>query len=279
MPRKTTHDRTAATVETTSSIVPATRMRAADHVFESLSRAILTGELAPGSVLATQRELSTQFKVSPLVVRQATHRLEELGLVRVRQGSTTVVLDPNSANDVRLIQLRVQLATPGDRFALAACETQALSTLGILALAERRISEPELRQLEELIDRAPDGQTYPEVVNFRIEFWHRIARTTRNPLIEQHVRSWGSMVRDIEVRLGGDPVGGVTRTFSKAPYRGVVRALRRRRGTAEFWLKVVEPMFDWTESHPAHALHPQKPASALKPSRAAQHGGATRALR
>lgn len=86
---------------------PATRMRAADYVFETLSRAILMGELVPGSVLATQRALSQQFGVSPLVVRQATHRLEELGLVRVRQGSTTIVLDPSEAADLRLTQLQL----------------------------------------------------------------------------------------------------------------------------------------------------------------------------
>jgi DNA-binding FadR family transcriptional regulator len=50
-------------------------------VFESLSRAILSGELAPGTILTTQRKLSSQFGVSPLVVRQATHRLEDFGPV------------------------------------------------------------------------------------------------------------------------------------------------------------------------------------------------------
>ena len=89
------------------------RQRVADHVFDSLARAILNGELKPDEPLATQRDLAKQFNVSALVVRQAIHRLEDLGLVRVRQGSATIVLDPNESTDIRLIQLQMELAEPG----------------------------------------------------------------------------------------------------------------------------------------------------------------------
>ena len=157
---------------------PALRMRAADYVFETLSHAILTGELTPGSVLATQRELSRQFGVSPLVVRQATHRLEELGLVRVRQGSTTIVLDPSEASDVRLMQLQLELATPGDRLALAAREMQVLASLSLLALAERRISDEQLDELEALVESLPDAPSGRELLAFRLQFWGRMARST-----------------------------------------------------------------------------------------------------
>jgi DNA-binding FadR family transcriptional regulator len=245
-------------------------MRAADYVFETLSRAILSGELVPGSVLATQRELSAQFGVSPLVVRQATHRLEELGLVRVRQGSVTTVLDPNDASDIRLMQLRLELATPGDRLALAARESQALSTLPILALAERRITDAELAELDQLIDSLPDAQVNPhETLSFRVQFWGRIARSTRNPLVEQQVRWWASVMQSMEARNGGDPTG-VYRTLPKPIYRGLIRAMRRRRGSPEFWLKVIQPLFDWSEAQPTHAMHAQsgKAQAALKQARA-----------
>ena len=81
-------------------VEPPARLRVADHVFETLARAILNGELTPGEPLATQRDLAQQFNISALVVRQAIHRLEDLGLVRVKQGSTTIVLDPNQSADI-----------------------------------------------------------------------------------------------------------------------------------------------------------------------------------
>jgi DNA-binding FadR family transcriptional regulator len=237
-------------------------MRAADYVFETLSRAILAGELAPGSVLATQRELSTQFGVSPLVVRQATHRLEELGLVRVRQGSTTIVLDPNQASDVRLMQLRLELATPGDRLALAARESQALSPLPLLSLAERRITEAELTELERLVDALPESQPPRDTLAFLVEFWGKIARSTRNPLVEQQFRWWASVMQELEKRTGSgaDPLAP-RRLLPKTVFRGLIRTLRKRKGAPEFWLKVITPLFDWIESQPMHAMHASSPAA------------------
>lgn len=230
-------------------------MRAADYVFETLSRAILLGELTPGSVLATQRALSQQFGVSPLVVRQATHRLEELGLVRVRQGSTTIVLDPNEAGDLRLTQLQLELATPGDRLSLAAREMQSLSTLPLLTLAERRIQEDELEEIDALIDSLPEQPSMREQLTFRRQFWGRIARATRNPILEHQIRWWARVMKDIESR-NAQSVGVTEPPLApRSIYKGLTRAMRRRRGTVEYWLKVIEPLFDYTEAQPNHPMH------------------------
>jgi DNA-binding FadR family transcriptional regulator len=252
-------------------------MRAADYVFETLSHAILNGELSPGSVLATQRELSQQFEVSPLVVRQATHRLEELGLVRVRQGSTTIVLDPNEASDVRLMQLQLELATPGDRLALAAVEMQVLSTLPLLALAQRRITPEELQQLETWVDALPERPSPRESLAFRLQFWGLIARATRNPVVQQQMRWWSRVVRDLETKRaagsGGEPVHGSDGPGSALPsvYRKLTRALRRKRGAVESWHRVMTAVFDVTEAQPSHPMHGQSETSSLaRPARNAR---------
>jgi DNA-binding FadR family transcriptional regulator len=252
---------------------PAARMRAADYVFETLSRAILAGEVAPGTVLATQRELSKQFAVSPLVVRQATHRLEELGLVRVRQGSTTIVLDPGSASDLRILQLQLELATPGDKLALAARENQALSTLTLLALAERRITEAQVQLLERFVDELPEAPTGSEQLLFLLKFWSVIAAATQNPMVQHQVRWWSRVMRDLDQRSSPAVVAtsGAPRAIAPVSrYRALARALRRKRGAVELWLKVLEPLFDWTEAQPAHAVHQ---ANAAHQTKAVQPAG------
>lgn len=238
---------------------PAARMRAADYVFETLSRAILMGELVPGSVLATQRALSQQFGVSPLVVRQATHRLEELGLVRVRQGSTTIVLDPSEAADLRLTQLQLELATPGDRLSIAARETQSLSTLPLLILAERRIQEDELEELESLVESMPEQPTSREQLLFRRNFWGIIAHATRNPILEHQIRWWARVMQELEGRSPGTVEAAGTSLAPRSTYRGLVRALRRKRGTVDYWMKVIEPLFDWSEQQANHPMHSSRP--------------------
>jgi DNA-binding FadR family transcriptional regulator len=246
---------------------PAARMRAADYVFETLSRAILAGEVLPGTVLATQRELSKQFAVSPLVVRQATHRLEELGLVRVRQGSTTIVLDPGSASDLRILQLQLELATPGDKLALAARENQALSTLTLLALAERRITDEQVLQLEKIVDELPEAPTRSEQLIFLFRFWGVIATATQNPMLQHQVRWWSRVMRDLDKRSSPAAVSNSGTPSAIAPvakYRALARALGRKRGAVELWLKVLGPLFDWTEAQPAHAVHQAQAARQTK---------------
>jgi DNA-binding FadR family transcriptional regulator len=238
---------------------PATRMRAADYIFETLSRSILAGEITPGSVLATQRELALQFAVSPLVVRQATHRLEELGLVRVRQGSTTIVLDPNKASDVRLMELQLELATPGDRLALAAREQQALSTLPLLALAERRIQDEEIAELEALVDALPDNPSVQEALLFRVNFWGCVARATHNPVVAHQIRWWARVMQDLEHRAVTSIVKPArTDVAPRERYRRLLRAFRKRRGAVEAWHKVILELLDWTEAQPGHAIHKDK---------------------
>ena len=253
---------------------PALRMRAADYVFETLSRAILTGELTPGSVLATQRELSHQFGVSPLVVRQATHRLEELGLVRVRQGSTTIVLDPSEASDVRLMQLQLELATPGDRLALAAREMQVLASVSLLALAERRISEEQLQELEKLVEQLPEAPSAREVLAFRLQFWGRVARSTSNGILEHQVRWWARVMQDLEKRSSPTVEAQAARSMAgHVQFRGLIKALRKRRGSVEYWLKIIEPLFDWTESQPNHPVQQQRTRARTRTDEDAAEGG------
>lgn len=234
-------------------------MRAADYVFETLSRAILNGELAPGTVLATQRALSQQFGVSPLVVRQATHRLEELGLVRVRQGSTTIVLDPREANDLRLMQLQIELGTPGDRLSLAVREMQSLSTLPLLMLAERRIQDDELDALDALIDGLSDQPNPREQRQFRRAFWGLVARSTRNSVVEHQIRWWAKVMQELEARSPSSVEANGIVLAPRNTYRGLVRALRRKRGAVDYWMKVIEPLFDQTETQPNHPVHSARP--------------------
>jgi DNA-binding FadR family transcriptional regulator len=228
-------------------------------VFESLSRAILNGELVPGSVLATQRELSKQYGVSSLIVRQATHRLEEFGLVRVRQGSTTIVLDPEQASDVRLLQLQIELATPGDWLALATRENEALSILPMIALAERRASESDLAALEALVDGLSDSPSGDETRNFRSSYWRQLAKATQNVPMQQQVRWWSRLVAELEAR-GGSAISPAH--ASRTAFRGLTRALRKKRGAVEYWARTLQPLLEWSEAQPKHARHRARRATA-----------------
>src|SRR5712692_10582820 len=111
---------------------PVARSHAADRVFEQLASTILGGQLTPGTALPPERMLAEQFGVSRIIARQALHRLAEIGLVRVRQGGSTLVLDPEDCTYLRVIELvyRMGPTSAGDVLDLA--ERQLLQGLALL---------------------------------------------------------------------------------------------------------------------------------------------------
>ena len=220
-------------------VEPPARLRVADHVFETLARAILTGELTPGEPLATQRDLAQQFNISALVVRQAIHRMEDLGLVRVKQGSTTIVLDPNESADIRLIQLRMELAEPGAGLSGAALENQALFIVPMLVLAERRMSDDELAHSDALVAALPEQPTADEMRVFRVAYWNGISQATRNPLFQQQVRWWSTMVGQLDRR--GHAMRLPSQPINIGMYQRLNRALRERKGAVQVYLDSIAP--------------------------------------
>lgn len=64
-----------------------------ESVYRQLSDKILRLELVAGDALPAERELSEAFGVNRGAVREAIKRLQQAGLVAVRQGGKSVVLD------------------------------------------------------------------------------------------------------------------------------------------------------------------------------------------
>jgi DNA-binding FadR family transcriptional regulator len=72
---------------------PVARRSIPEHVFEQIMSDVLSGEMAPGDVLPSERRLAEVLGVSRPVVREALKRLTAAGLVEVRQGDATTVRD------------------------------------------------------------------------------------------------------------------------------------------------------------------------------------------
>ncbi len=74
--------------------VPVAPRRLHTQIVDALVRSIVSGELAPGTALPAEPEMSTRFGVSRSVVREALRVLGEKGLIDVRHGSGTRVTSP-----------------------------------------------------------------------------------------------------------------------------------------------------------------------------------------
>ncbi|VFB00644.1 FadR/GntR family transcriptional regulator [Nocardia cyriacigeorgica] len=75
------------------ALQPVVKRSVSADVFEQIADDMLSGELAPGTALPSERQLAERLGVSRPAVREALQRLSAAGLVAVRQGDATTVLD------------------------------------------------------------------------------------------------------------------------------------------------------------------------------------------
>jgi GntR family transcriptional repressor for pyruvate dehydrogenase complex len=73
------------------------RTSAADQVLDDLRSHILSGRLARGTRLPSEKELAAQYQVSPPTIREAVRALSAMSLVEVRHGSGTFVIAESAA--------------------------------------------------------------------------------------------------------------------------------------------------------------------------------------
>lgn len=216
------------------------RPLAADPVFEALAGAILRGKYSPGSALPPERELSALFNVSRLIARQALHRLRDMGLVSGGQGGQNTVLDPEGANDPRIIALQMELA-PEETDERDVTERQMLGGAAILELAQLRMTAEQVVELDRMVAER-EAEPQGDLDAFETAFWTFMARCTRNDVLLREARWWFSMLQDQPERR---------RRFYDRPelrlavYRRIVDDLKTGEGdAAQRFLASVRPIFE-----------------------------------
>lgn len=215
----------------------ATRTRAADHVFVQLAGAILRGQLAANQPLPPERDLATRFDISRVLVREAIHRLKDLGLVRVKQGGQTTVLDPDDATDPRVMALALELAPPDGTAARDLLERHLAHSVTLLELAEHRMVLGEVTSLEKLVaDYGTRGAAFGPA--FAAEYWTAVARSTKNKILYRETRWWMDIARSPTLERALVPF---EHAVTLAIYEQTTGRLRRREGASAFFLDAVRP--------------------------------------
>jgi len=171
----------------------------ADRVTAVLLEKIKGGEFPVGTRLPTEQVISERFGVSCTVVREAISRLKSDGLVEVRQGSGTVVREPNRTTAFRLdidpkdsvdAVLRVTELRRGIEAEAAALAAQrrtraqladikrALAAIDAAA-KEKRDGVDEDLAFHMAISRATGNPLYPSLLEFISQFTHAAILVTR----------------------------------------------------------------------------------------------------
>jgi GntR family transcriptional repressor for pyruvate dehydrogenase complex len=215
----------------------------ADRVFDEIARQILRGDLPARSPLPPERVFAQRYGVSRIIVRQAVHRLADLGLVRVKQGEATQVLDPEAATDLRLLGLFYRLApadAPGGPSVADMMEKQYLQGLSMVSVAERRASKESLRRLQRLVDAYDSGEhAGSPLEKLEESFWRGLAKAGQNRIFVMEVAWWYEV---LEERPAPPEVSKLERRTRLSFYTELVRRLLSRDSPVDYYLYVTQPI-------------------------------------
>ncbi|MCW4353911.1 GntR family transcriptional regulator [Hoyosella sp. YIM 151337] len=158
------------------------RTSASTAVFDQISARVLSGELAPGDDLPSERRLAEAFGVSRPAIREAIQKLSQAGLVEVRQGDATSVRDYRAhAGPELLPQLLLgagESGLPQVSVALSVVEARQLVGTEVAALAAARTTGQQAARVRAAADAlAADSADAVELQYRALHFWDAVVDT------------------------------------------------------------------------------------------------------
>lgn len=154
-----------------------------DAIESHLKAMIVDGELQPGQRLPSERELQDSLGVSRLPLREALARLEALGLIKIRHGKGTYVVEKVSKTALRDVLIAFFPDKDSNR-QRELVEARGLIESEISALASKHSSEEDLQRLEDVVTAGAAAIEDPEeFANLDYTFHHEIAMLAKNSFL------------------------------------------------------------------------------------------------
>ena len=169
---------------------PIQSVRVFEQIAVQIEKRILAGELRSGDRLPTERELAEQFQVSRTAVREAMKILAQKGLVDMRPGRGTIVIDGSheAMQDSIGLVMKLKLGEVGGSDSLV--EVRGILETEIAALGAARATEKEIAAMREAIEvmdeSLDDADAFIAADN---RFHEALAQATQNALIIILVKS------------------------------------------------------------------------------------------
>jgi GntR family transcriptional regulator, transcriptional repressor for pyruvate dehydrogenase complex len=205
---------------------PVSTGRISADIVEQVKAAIRSGRLEPGDQLPPERDMTQQLGVSRVSVRDALRMLEAHGLIEVRVGARggafVTAPAPSLVGEGFADMLRLAAVTPAE-----VTETRLVFELAMLPLACERRSDDDVRELEQICDRAEAAYQAGEYdVALAAEFHTRLAACTHNGGIALFAESFhDALRRSLQEAKQVDPTMGATGLLE---HRALVDAVRAR---------------------------------------------------
>lgn len=164
-------------------LIPIARRSLSDAVFEQLRDQIVNGQMTPGSPLPSERLLCEALGVNRSSVREGLRRLQQAGLVSVRHGGASQVLDYRDSAGLDLLESL--LFTPSGSFDAdvirSVLQMRSAIAPDVVRLAARRPSAALAKKLDAIVAamHAAAGDL-ARLQSLALDFWEAIVAASDN---------------------------------------------------------------------------------------------------
>jgi GntR family transcriptional regulator, transcriptional repressor for pyruvate dehydrogenase complex len=151
-----------------------TRSRLSEEIVAIIQKQIMSGDIAPGAKLPTERELSQSFKVNRTTLREALRKLESLELIEIRHGDGVYAKDFLNSGNLNLIKASFAMDEHNETI-FNVLEVRRIVAPEMAALAAQRHTAADLAELEQVIFHQDLAMLEEDIKVNQL-----IARATRN---------------------------------------------------------------------------------------------------
>lgn len=162
----------------TASFLNGPKITQVDRICNEL--ALLSASEQEAFLLPPEHELTTRFKVSRTVLREATKRLESLGLLQSRHGVGVEVV--RKLHKPVASSLRILVPNSADRLRQT-METRLLLEVHMAQQAAENVSQESLSKLEEAQEKLERAKSPEQAVVLDILFHQLIAKMAENAVV------------------------------------------------------------------------------------------------
>lgn len=173
------------------------KQRITDEVVDQLRSLILAGHYPPGSRLPAERDLAKSLGVNRSSLREALKKLENMGLLSIRQGDGTRITNFMEHAGLELVQHLIPLAdTSYPRIIRDAMEFRLFYCREVARLAAARRTDEDLARLRQLAAQcARAGDNLGELLEPSFEFFVVLASAAKNSLMGLLINSARNALR------------------------------------------------------------------------------------
>lgn len=155
-----------------------------EQIAAQIEQRILRGELRPGDRLPTEDELGEQFQASRTSVREALKSLAQKGLVEMRPGRGTFVINATSQAMHHSLKLLMRVGQDGREASSLLVEVREMLEPEIASLAAARATKEQVSAMQQAVNAMDaslqDAEAYIAADN---QFHRSLAQATQNVLV------------------------------------------------------------------------------------------------